>query len=44
MFSKQYSDSIWIARMQDTLQLEMFSEIENKYPDFDEINEAINRP
>ena len=31
MFSRQYHDSIWIARMQDTLQQEMFSEIQKKY-------------
>jgi len=41
MFSRQYHDSIWIARMQDTLQQEMFSEIQKKYADFTEINDDI---
>jgi len=41
MFSKQYADSIWIARMNDTLQQQMFSEIEKKYADMTEINQEI---
>lgn len=41
MFSRQYHDSIWIARMQDTLQQEMFSEIQKQYADFTEINDDI---
>jgi gliding motility-associated lipoprotein GldB len=41
MFSRQYHDSIWIARMQDTLQQEMFSEIQKKYANFTEINDDI---
>ena len=41
MFSRQYHDSIWIARMQDTLQQEMFTEIQKKYADFTEINDDI---
>jgi len=41
MFSKQYHDSIWIARMNDTLQQQMFSEIQKKYSDFTEINDEV---
>lgn len=41
MFSSRYHDSIWINRMQDTLQQEMFSEIQKQYSDFTEINEDI---
>jgi len=41
MFSNRYSDSIWIARMQDTLQQQMFFEIEKQYADFTEISEEI---
>lgn len=41
MFSKQYADSIWIARMNDTLQRQMFSEIEKKYADMAEINTEL---
>jgi len=41
MFSRQYHDSIWIARMQDTLQQEMFSETQKKYANFTEINDDI---
>lgn len=41
MFSRQYHDSIWIARMQDTLQQEMFSEIQKKYANFTEIDQEI---
>lgn len=41
MFSRQYHDSVWIARMQDTLQQEMFYEIQKQYADFTEINDDI---
>jgi gliding motility-associated lipoprotein GldB len=41
MFSKQYHDSIWIARMQDTLQQQIFHEIQQQYADFTKINKEI---
>ncbi|MEZ4798021.1 MAG: gliding motility lipoprotein GldB [Flavobacteriaceae bacterium] len=41
MFSSRYHDSIWINRMQDTLQQEMFSEIQKQYADFADIDEEI---
>jgi len=31
-FPKQYPDSIWIQKMQDTLQIELFGEVLKKYP------------
>lgn len=41
MFSKQYPDAVWIARMNDTLQQHMFSEIEKKYDDFSQVEEGL---
>lgn len=41
MFSRQYQDSVWIARMNDSLQQYMFSEIENKYADLSSLNDEI---
>lgn len=35
-FPKQYSDSIWYTRMSDTLQLELYSEVQKVFPDFKE--------
>ncbi|MDO6596184.1 gliding motility lipoprotein GldB [Oceanihabitans sp. 2_MG-2023] len=32
MFSNKYEDSFWIAKMQDTLQVELNEEVEKKYP------------
>lgn len=34
MFSKRYTDSFWIARMKDTLQIKLFSEVVKVFPDF----------
>lgn len=43
MFSSQYPDSLWIARMNDTLQQQMFFEIEKKYADFGQLkNELVS--
>ena len=35
LFPKQYSDSVWIAKLKDTLQNEIFSEVNKTFPDFD---------
>ncbi|MBU2939895.1 gliding motility lipoprotein GldB [Lacinutrix sp. C3R15] len=35
MFSKKYADSFWIAKMQDTLQIELNKEVEKVYPNLD---------
>ena len=34
LFPKQYSDSIWIARMTDSLQQVLFTEVEKQFGDF----------
>ena len=35
LFPKQYSDSVWIAKLKDTLQNEIFSEVNRTFPNFD---------
>jgi len=35
MFSKKYADSFWIAKMQDTIQIELNKEVEKVYPNLD---------
>ena len=34
LFPAQYPDSIWAAKMQDTIQKELFSEVGKSFPDF----------
>ncbi len=34
MFSEKYTDSFWIAKMKDTLQLQLFNEVEKVFPNF----------
>jgi gliding motility-associated lipoprotein GldB len=34
MFAKQYPDSLWIAKMQDTLQQQLFEEVDKKFDNF----------
>lgn len=41
MFSQRYPDSLWINRMQDTLQQRLFAEVNNKFEDFSEIEEEV---
>jgi gliding motility-associated lipoprotein GldB len=41
MFSEKYSDSFWVARMQDTLQIKLFKEVAKKFPDFNEEQQDI---
>ncbi|SFU49592.1 gliding motility-associated lipoprotein GldB [Pustulibacterium marinum] len=43
MFSKQFPDSVWVARMTDTLQQELFTEVENKFPNFDNQKETLKK-
>ncbi|MDX1278352.1 gliding motility lipoprotein GldB [Oceanihabitans sediminis] len=33
MFSKKYADSFWIAKMQDTIQIELNKEVKKVFPD-----------
>lgn len=35
LFPQQYSDSVWIAKLKDTLQNELFSEVNGAFPNFD---------
>lgn len=41
MFAKKYTDSFWIARMKDTLQIKLFSEVAKVFPDFKEPKQEI---
>lgn len=36
MFSKRYGDSIWINRMQDSLQIQLKNEVDKAFGDFEE--------
>lgn len=36
LFPTQYHDSIWVAKMQDTVQKELFSEVGKAFPDFED--------
>ena len=36
MFSEKYQDSFWIEKSQDTLQLQLFKEVEKTFSNFDE--------
>ncbi|MEO0572106.1 MAG: gliding motility lipoprotein GldB [Bacteroidota bacterium] len=36
LFPKQFSDSIWIAKLKDTIQQELLSEVNKTFPDFSE--------
>lgn len=43
LFSKRVNDSVWIERMQDTLQQELASEVEKKFSNFDDVHDDIYR-
>ncbi|NNF18289.1 MAG: gliding motility lipoprotein GldB, partial [Flavobacteriaceae bacterium] len=34
LFPSQYTDSVWVAKMKDTLQRELLSEVELEFRDF----------
>lgn len=34
LFPQQYPDSIWIAKLNDTIQKELFEEVQKQFPDF----------
>ncbi|MDD7885534.1 gliding motility lipoprotein GldB [Flavivirga sp. 57AJ16] len=36
MFSEKYKDSFWIAKIADTLQVQLFEAVKNEFKDFDE--------
>lgn len=40
-FPKQYNDSIWIAKMQDTLQQQLYAEVIKKYPSEEKLKNKL---
>jgi len=36
LFPQQYADSIWVAKLNDTIQKELFEEVQKIFPDFSE--------
>ena len=41
LFPVQYADSIWVAKMKDTIQIELLSEVEKKFSDFSQEEESL---
>lgn len=41
MFSKKYSDSFWIDKMNDTLQKQLFAEVEKAFPKMEDTKQEI---
>ena len=41
MFSQKFKDSFWLAKSQDTLQIQLFSEVDKVFKDFDETENEI---
>lgn len=41
-FPEQYPDSVWVNRMQDTIQRELFEEVEKVFADTGELQEEIH--
>ncbi|MFP2997404.1 gliding motility lipoprotein GldB [Spongiivirga sp. MCCC 1A20706] len=41
MFPSQFPDSIWVARMSDTLQQEIMNEVNQVFPDFEDEKERL---
>lgn len=41
MFSKKYKDSFWIAKKADTLQQQLFAEVEKTFSSFDSVESEI---
>ncbi|MBD0832859.1 gliding motility lipoprotein GldB [Aestuariibaculum sediminum] len=41
MFSKKYTDSFWLDKVTDTLQVELFKEVAKTFSDFEEIEKDI---
>ncbi|MGD1945327.1 MAG: gliding motility lipoprotein GldB [Croceivirga sp.] len=42
LFPKQYSDSVWMAKLNDTIQQELLSEVQKTFGDFREEEEALH--
>ena len=43
MFSKQFSDSIWVAQIRDTIQQELFCEVEKQFSTTDAIEGDVHQ-
>jgi gliding motility-associated lipoprotein GldB len=43
LFSKRISDSVWIGNMRDTLQLQLFAEVDTKFGDLKEIHNDVKQ-
>ena len=43
MFSDRYPDSLWVNRMNDTLQIELSSEVNDKFKEFSRIESEIEQ-
>ena len=41
LFPSQYPDSIWATKLQDPIQIELFKEVGNSFPDFEEETEDL---
>src|SRR5690606_5496194 len=41
LFPEQFPDSVWVAKLTDTLQLELFEEVDRAFGDFEEESEAL---
>ena len=41
LFPARYPDSVWVAKLKDSLQLEIFGEISQTFPEFDKEAEAL---
>lgn len=41
LFPKQYTDSVWVAKLQDPLQVELLAEVENAFSDFEDERQEI---
>ncbi|SHJ47320.1 gliding motility lipoprotein GldB [Pseudozobellia thermophila] len=41
LFPAQYPDSVWVAKLQDTLQIELLEEVQGVFANFDEQREGL---
>lgn len=41
MLSEKYADSFWVSRLQDTLQIQLFEEVNKVFPNFDSVEIEI---
>lgn len=41
LFPEQYADSVWVAKLQDTLQVKLLEEVYKAFADFDEQKEGL---